>query len=687
VANSYILYNGNGATTDFTVPFGYFEEAHVAIEVNGAAVASTWVSPTLIRATVAPAVGTGNVKVKRTTPKARMVDFTDGAGLTADDLNTQALQAQYIAEEQEDAYLGNSLTNLSVTTGNLQDGAVTTAKLGLASVTLAKMAAMPSRTLLANDTGSSASPAALLTDDLTVLSDSSTARRDLSARFGEVTNVRDFGAVGDGVTDDTASFQAALNRLNTLGGGTLFCPPALYRLTASLRGYTNTSIVGWRNSILWFDTSDFGSTAGSVGDYDDYKNAGIVFNSGNLAVKTGERSYTYSTGAPFENCWIDGLTIRSNGSYAGTFFTTHKGVRFHGCRTSGVRNCHVSGFLGEAITFQEYGEFNELTGNYVTNCAHNAYDFNGRIHNTRMIGNAAYRTGQLIEQTGWDNIIANNVADTYKSNGIYISDDSLGYEVSAIVTGNRLVNFAGDPTLHDPISIHTGAGIKRDIIISHNFIRGTMRWAISATNKSAGGGSVLICHNIIREEGSTVPIGGGILLDAPTDRIHVFGNVLSFATSQSYAAISIPTNTAKCLVSGNSIDSSGTFRGGGAIFGSCIQLPATISTTIRLLNNFINGQDIGQPPVTVPNGTTVPSVVGASVLITANAALTTITDFTGGKPGQEIVLLIADANTRFDFSGTNLKGNAGVDITFPTNSLVRAVYDGAYWRCVIVSGS
>jgi hypothetical protein len=62
---------------------------------------------------------------------------------------------------------------------------------------------------------------------------------------GAVVNVRDFGATGNGTTDDTAAIQAALNYLATLGdgggvtpfrrsGGTLFFPNGTYKTTAPL---------------------------------------------------------------------------------------------------------------------------------------------------------------------------------------------------------------------------------------------------------------------------------------------------------------------------------------------------------------------------------------------------------------------------------------------------------------------
>jgi len=41
-------------------------------------------------------------------------------------------------------------------------------------------------------------------------------------------NVRDFGAAGDAVTDDTAAFQRALDAVSHAGGGTVYTPPGRY---------------------------------------------------------------------------------------------------------------------------------------------------------------------------------------------------------------------------------------------------------------------------------------------------------------------------------------------------------------------------------------------------------------------------------------------------------------------------
>jgi parallel beta-helix repeat protein len=74
----------------------------------------------------------------------------------------------------------------------------------------------------------------------TALATGSTTARTLANRFADVTNVKDFGAVGDGVADDTAAIQAAVNF-----GRTVIVPYGTYKLTNTIvlsSGYS--SIIG-----------------------------------------------------------------------------------------------------------------------------------------------------------------------------------------------------------------------------------------------------------------------------------------------------------------------------------------------------------------------------------------------------------------------------------------------------------
>ena len=47
-------------------------------------------------------------------------------------------------------------------------------------------------------------------------------------------NVKHHGATGDGVTDDTAAIQAALDAIDVAGGGTIFFPPGTYLVSSTL---------------------------------------------------------------------------------------------------------------------------------------------------------------------------------------------------------------------------------------------------------------------------------------------------------------------------------------------------------------------------------------------------------------------------------------------------------------------
>lgn len=57
-------------------------------------------------------------------------------------------------------------------------------------------------------------------------------------------NVRDFGAAGDGQTDDTQAFFAAVDAVNTFGGGTIYIPSGTYILRQSIWLLSNTTVYG-----------------------------------------------------------------------------------------------------------------------------------------------------------------------------------------------------------------------------------------------------------------------------------------------------------------------------------------------------------------------------------------------------------------------------------------------------------
>lgn len=58
--------------------------------------------------------------------------------------------------------------------------------------------------------------------------------RSLSGKLAELVSVKDFGAVGDGLSDDTAAIQAAIDAVGAVDDGVVFFPTGKYRITTSL---------------------------------------------------------------------------------------------------------------------------------------------------------------------------------------------------------------------------------------------------------------------------------------------------------------------------------------------------------------------------------------------------------------------------------------------------------------------
>jgi polygalacturonase len=67
----------------------------------------------------------------------------------------------------------------------------------------------------------------------------STTARTLANRFADVVNVKDFGAVGDGVADDTAAIQAAINT-----GKSVYFPDGTYIVSSPININSKTRLFG-----------------------------------------------------------------------------------------------------------------------------------------------------------------------------------------------------------------------------------------------------------------------------------------------------------------------------------------------------------------------------------------------------------------------------------------------------------
>lgn len=85
--------------------------------------------------------------------------------------------------------------------------------------------------------------------------------RTVDAKLREFVSVKDFGAVGDGVTDDTAAIQSAIDSASANGGGGVLVPTGIYRVSqVLLKSYV--TLIGDRAENGWARLLNY--TNGSV---------------------------------------------------------------------------------------------------------------------------------------------------------------------------------------------------------------------------------------------------------------------------------------------------------------------------------------------------------------------------------------------------------------------------------------
>ena len=226
-----------GASTPHAVPFPYIEKSHVIVEVNGVVQSTTsytWPTDSSIQFLVEP---TGTLEIRRTTPVGALTTYQSGSTLTSEDLEFDSLQALYLLEEEQDNRAAEDVNAIIAAAGYTDDReAATRADFGSADAAInAGLAALDAdkvshSTLPDEILGLGAGAAA---SSYTVPGGPGAVPRSVAARLSDVVSVKDFGAVGNGIVDDTEAIQACIDFV-FLAGGTVYFPAGKYRTTAEL---------------------------------------------------------------------------------------------------------------------------------------------------------------------------------------------------------------------------------------------------------------------------------------------------------------------------------------------------------------------------------------------------------------------------------------------------------------------
>jgi hypothetical protein len=342
--------------------------------------------------------------------------------------------------------------------------------------------------------------------------------RTVHEKFQEMISVKDFGATGDGITNDTTAMQ---NALTAAAGKSLYIPAGTY-VCNQLVVSSGTSVYGDSASTTIIQaTSSLGSSTplfrnlNQIGTPNVYSDSGISiknigFNGNNLGSRsTGLVDFGKVQDLTIDNCQIYNIQ--------------YIGISLSGCLYANVLNCVFKTCGNQTVTAE--GGAALWIGNAGVD---GTPSFDVKVTNNSFNNNnwsAIYATANRI-------LIANNYLDTNKESGIFMTG-------SVCVIAN---NWISNQTRKN-ISA-SGIEIGGDqITISGNFIGNTEDSNISLTDVNF----VTITGNSLlnpRMDGAYYAqascIGFATLTASPNNNryVTIVGNNMWSPTNIAYAAVS-----------------------------------------------------------------------------------------------------------------------------------------------------
>ena len=357
-------------------------------------------------------------------------------------------------------------------------------------------------------------------NNVLVTATGSSNARTLANRFADAINVKDYGATGNGTTDDTAAINSALSSILTTGGN-IIVPEGTYLISGTLRVPSNTTMLiggqikmanGVALSMIGNSNPQLGNTGNSVPSSISYTNTNIHiigFGSGVLngnAQNIGKKS-------PIGTATSDpvGLYNGDVGNLQNSPYYRARCINMIGVNNCSVQNLTILDAAETTVWFRNCANV-VCTGNIINTG-------NGNGMSGLLVNNAAngQNQGGIQLENCIDGTVANNVVSSSddciaitalglgpagKSNNITITGNSCHNKT--VITAGQVMNGNGTRVTRAYTSTYSDQILENITIIGNNYRGGGGGVLIGENSASFGSQVNAQVNNQIIVEGNTI---------------------------------------------------------------------------------------------------------------------------------------------------------------------------------------